>query len=262
MDFWSIVLSVVVLSLSLSPLLFAVDAFNMVLSTALMALSLFLPLFLSEPFTICLALGPVAIYLLLFGTINLSRRPFVVSAARDFAVLALAVIGLVIVGPMDLFFPLTASIRFGPYVWILMIVLYVLLVVFLILFLRPRLVIYNISTDVLRPILADLAGKLDADARWAGDSLSLPNLDVQLHIDSVNKMRNVTLVSSGPIQNHQGWRRLELALQAALAHVEVQRNVRAVSLISAAAIILLFLVLSVSTDPQSVAQAIVNMFWA
>ena len=262
MDFWSIVLTTGLLALSFSPLLFAFDAFNLVLSAALVALSLFLPLFLSEPFRICLALGPVAVYLFVFGAINLARRPFVVSAARDFAVLALAVVGLMVVGPMELFFPLTASIRFGSSVWMLLIALYVLAVVFLILFLRPRLIIYNISTGELRPILADLAGKLDADARWAGDSLALPNLGVQLHVDSVARMRNVALVSSGPAQNHQGWRRLELGLQAALAHVEVPRNVRAVSLISAALIILLILVVAVSTDPQTVAQAIVEMFWA
>jgi hypothetical protein len=176
--------------------------------------------------------------------------------------LALAVLGLMVVGPRELFFPLAASIRFGAHVWALMIGLYVLFVIFLILFLRPRLVIYNISTEELRPILADLAGTLDADARWAGDSLWLPSLGVQLHVDCVGKMRNVTLASSGPVQNHQGWRRLELALQAALAQVEVPRNVRAMSLISAAVIILLFLMLAVSSDPQDVAQAIVNMFWA
>jgi hypothetical protein len=261
MDPWSIVLTAGLLALALSPLVFAFDAFNLLASAALVALCIFLPFFLSEPFRICLALGPVAIYLLLFGTINLARRPFVVSAARDLAALALAAVGLVAVGPMELFFPLAASIRFGAYVWALMLGLYVLFVVFLILFLRPRLIIYNISIDELRPILADLAGKLDADARWAGDSLWLPSLGVQLHVDSVAKMRNVTLASSGPAQNPQGWRRLELALQAALAQVEVPRNVRAVSLISAAAIILLFLILAVSSDPQNVAQAIVNMFW-
>jgi len=204
----------------------------------------------------------VAIYLLLFGAINLARHPFVVSGTRDFAVLAVAAAGLVIVGPMDLFFPMVASIRFGPNVWLLMIALYALLVVFLVLLLRPRLVIYNLAPDELRPILADLAVRLDADARWAGDSLAMPNLGVQLHVDSVGKMRNVALVSSGPAQDHQGWRRLELALRAALAEVEVPRNFRAVSLISAAVIILLFLVLAVSSDPQSVAQALVDMFWA
>jgi hypothetical protein len=177
-------------------------------------------------------------------------------------VLALAAAGLIIVGPMELFFPTVASLRFGANVWILLIALYVLVVICLILFFRPRLVIYNIAMEELRPILADLATKLDPDARWAGDSLSLPGLGVQLHLDSVAKMRNVSLVSSGPAQNHQGWRRLELALQAALAEVEVPRNVRAVSFLSAALIILLFLVLAVSGDPQSVAQSILDMFWA
>jgi hypothetical protein len=262
MDLWNILFSLVLLALSLSPLLFIVDAFNLGVSVALAMLCLFLPFFLSQPFAICLAAGPVAIYLMLFAAINLARRPFLVSGTRDFAVLALASAGLMIVGPMELFFPTVASLRFGANVWFLMLALYILLVICLLLFFRPRLVIYNIATEELRPILSELAARLDPDARWAGDSLSLPGLGVQLHLDSVAKMRNVSLVSSGPSQNHQGWRRLELALQAALAGVEVPRNVRAVGLLSAAMIILLFLVLAVSGDPQSVAQAIVDMFWA
>ncbi len=262
MDLWNILFSIVLLALALSPLAFIVDAFNLGVSAALAMLCLFLPIFLSEPFAICLAAGPVAIYLMLFGAVNLAKRPFVVSGSRDFAVLALAAAGLVVVGPMELFFPMVASLRFGANVWIMLLALYVLLVICLILFFRPRLVIYNIAMEELRPILADLTPRLDPDARWAGDSLSLPGLGVQLHLDCVAKMRNVSLVSSGPAQNHQGWRKLELALQAALAEVEVPRNVRAVGLVSAAAIILLFLVVAVSGDPQSVAQAILDMFWA
>ena len=50
--------------------------------------------------------------------------------------------------------------------------------------LRPRLVIYNISVDQLRPILAELVEQLDSEARWAGDSLALPALGVQLHLDN------------------------------------------------------------------------------
>jgi hypothetical protein len=262
MDFWSIVFSIGLLALALSPLWFIFDAFNVGVSAALIALCLVLPFFLAEPLAIFLAVGPVAIYLMVFGAINLARRPFLVSGTRDFAVLALAASGLFIVGPMELFFPTVASLRFGANVWLLMIGLYVLMVICLVLFFRPRLVIYNIAAEELRPILADLASKLDPDARWAGDNLSLPSLGVQLHLDTVARMRNVTLVSSGPAQNHQGWRRLELVLQSALANVEVPRNVRAVGLISAALTILLFLVLAVSSDPQSVAQAILEMFWA
>ena len=38
-----------------------------------------------DPFRLCLALGPVAIYLLLLGAVNLSRRPLLVSGVRDAA---------------------------------------------------------------------------------------------------------------------------------------------------------------------------------
>ena len=32
-----------------------------------------------DPFRVCLALGPVAVYVLLLGALNLSRRPFTVT---------------------------------------------------------------------------------------------------------------------------------------------------------------------------------------
>ena len=67
-----------------------------------------------EPFHQCLALGPVAIYLLLLGVINLARRPLVVSGGRDAAALGLAVSGLVFVGPMALLFPEGLAAHFGP----------------------------------------------------------------------------------------------------------------------------------------------------
>ena len=46
-----------------------------------------------DPFRLCLALGPVAIYLLLIGAINMFRRPFLVSGTRDTATLGLALSG-------------------------------------------------------------------------------------------------------------------------------------------------------------------------
>ena len=114
-----------------------------------------------DPFRFCLALGPVAMYLVLLGAVNLSRRPLLVSGVRDVATLALAVSGLVIVGPMELFFPFEAAMRFGPHVWVLLLALYAMCVVLVLLLLRPRLVIYNISADKLRPILAELVDRLD-----------------------------------------------------------------------------------------------------
>ena len=64
-----------------------------------------------DSFRLCLALGPLAIYLLLLGAINLSRRPFLVTGARDLAALGVAVAGLVVVGPIELLLPEDANAR-------------------------------------------------------------------------------------------------------------------------------------------------------
>lgn len=213
-----------------------------------------------DPFRLCLALGPVATYLLLLAAINLSRRPFVVSGTRDTATLGLAVSGLVILGPMELFLPVATVLRFGSYVWVLLVVLYALGLVLVLLVSRPHLVVYNISTSKLRPILADVVSRLDSEARWAGDGLLLPNLGVQLHLDDMTALRNVSLVSVGPQQNYLGWRQLELGLRAALSEFEVGRNLRAVAFIAGAgALLLAFLLQVIAIDPQAVAQAMFDM---
>lgn len=212
-----------------------------------------------DPFRLCLALGPVAVYLLLLAMLNIFRRPFLVSGTRDAATLGLAVSGLVMVGPMELFMPVPALIAFGAYIWALAIALYVLCLVLILLVQRPRLVVYNISTDELRPVLADLVHELDGEARWAGDSVFLPNLGIQFQLEGPNPMRNVSLQAIGSKQNPQGWRKLESTLRGALRGMEVPRNSRAVSLFSAGLLLSLGLVLIVARDPQSVTQALATV---
>ena len=139
-------------------------------------------------FRLCVALGPVAIYLVLVGSLSLSRRSLLVTGTRDAAALGLAVSGLCIVGPLELFFPDVTMGRFGPMAAVALlgiyVSLYVLLLVLALLMLRPRLIVYNISAEQLRSILAETVARLDTAARWAGDSLSIPNLGVQLHLDA------------------------------------------------------------------------------
>jgi len=213
----------------------------------------------SDPFRLCLALGPVAVYVLLLGALNLSRRPLLVSGTRDAAALALAVSGFVIIGPIELFFPRAAAATFGTFVWVLLLTFYALCVLMVLLLLRPRLVIYNVSADQLRPILAELVEKLDANARWAGDSLVLPGLGIQLHVDASALIRTVSLCSVGSRQNYLGWRRLELALRAALEEVEVARNPRSLLLVATAAAITAVLTVVIVDNPGAVAQAMVDI---
>jgi hypothetical protein len=214
-----------------------------------------------DAFSWCLALGPIAIYLLLIGAINVSRRPFLVSGSRDMAALGLAIAGLVMVGPLQLFYPVAAAMRYGGFIWAFLIGLYLMVLVLVLLLVRPRLVLYNVTVEELRPVLSSVVTHLDGEARWAGDGVVLPNLRVQLHLDSVRILRNVTLVSSGPEQSHLGWRRLELALTAALGQVQVRRRplAPAIGLLTAGVLIAILLTFLIARDPQAVAQSLVQM---
>lgn len=212
-----------------------------------------------DPFRLSLALGPVAVYLFMLGGINMGRRPLLVSGARDLAAMGLAVSGLVIVGPAALFVPTGAMLAFGPYVWVLLTALGALFLVLVILTARPRLVIYNILPDQLRPVMAEVATQLDADSRWAGDSLAMPNLGVRLHMESTVSMRNVSLVASGLRQNYLGWRRLERALGAALVRLEVPRNPRGLSLVGAGALLGVALLVLIARDPHAAFQSLAAM---
>jgi hypothetical protein len=214
-----------------------------------------------DPFRLCVALVPLVSYLLLLGLVNLWRRPLLTTGARDLAALAIGVSGLIIVGPLELWMPEAAAATFNVYVWLLLIAFYGLVVTFLVLLARPRLVIYNIDVPQLRPILARVIEKLDADARWAGDSLALPTLGVQLHLDNFPIMRNVSLVASGPQQSLEGWNQLEESLGQALRSTEVPRNFGALGLVGIATLLgagTLFYMLS---DPQAVAQGWREMLW-
>ncbi|NQU24062.1 MAG: hypothetical protein HQ567_22495 [Candidatus Nealsonbacteria bacterium] len=213
----------------------------------------------SDPFRLCLALGPVVVYVLLLGALNLSRRPLLVSGTRDAAALGLAVSGFVIIGPIELFFPQAAAATFGTFVWVLLLTFYALCVLMVLLLLRPRLIIYNVSADQLRPILAELVEDLDPDARWAGDTLVLPGLGIQLHVDNAAPIRTVSLNSVGSRQNYLGWRRLELALRTALEEVDVVRNPRSLLLLGTAGAIATLLVVVIYKHPDAVAQAMLDI---
>lgn len=208
-----------------------------------------------DPFRLCVAFGPLAIYCLLLGLINLLRRPIVVTGAKDTAVLAMALTGLMVIGPLELFMPQAAAMRFGGYVWLLLLSFYGLSISLALLLSRPRLVIYNISSEQLRPILGEVVPALDSQARWAGDSLAMPTLGVQLHLDNFPSMRNVSLVANGEQQSFEGWRRLEKALAGALRQQRWERyHPRGLVLIMGGLLLLAACLFESVSDPQALAQ--------
>lgn len=208
-----------------------------------------------NPLHLVLALGPVAIYLFVLSGILFGKHPTVISGARDSLALALACLGFVVLGPLRLFMP-EQSAYLGSWVWLPLVALYGLGTLLVILLLRPRLVIYNVAAEPLRPLLDNVARELDADRRWAGSTLVLPNLGVQLTLESWTSMRNVQLVSAGPEQNLEGWRSLEKALRQELAPLAVGPSPRALSCLFFALLLVAVMGFSVAIQPQELAAGI------
>ena len=206
-----------------------------------------------------IALGPLSVYLMLLGAINLSKRPFMTTGARDAAALGVAIAGFVAAGPMELFLPQRADLRFGSMVWLLLLAFYVLSLLLTVLLMRPRLVIYNITTEQLRPLLAEVVQQLDTQSRWAGESLVLPQLGVQLHLESFGPLRSAQLVSTGPQQSHNGWRALEIALSEKLQSVNGSPNPYGFSLLGFGILIICLVTYWTVSDPQNVNQALNEM---
>lgn len=213
-----------------------------------------------DPLHFTIAMGPLAAYLLLLGVLNMLRRPVLTTGARDTAVLGIAVSGLVVAGPMELFLPEAAAFRFGPWVWVLMLVFYFLCLTLAVLLLRPRLIVYNITADQLRPVLAGVVAEIDKEFRWAGDSLVLPQLGVQLHVEPMSLLRNVQLVSAGAKQSYAGWRRLELELAEALRPTRSSPNPAGIAFLSLAVLITAASMLWMAGDRAGLAQAVDEMF--
>lgn len=212
-----------------------------------------------DPLHFCISVAPLAVYALMLAILNMTGRPFVTTGARDVAALGIGVCGLVVAGPMELFFPEGAAARFGPYVWLLLIVFYGLCVSLTVLLMRPRLVIYNITSEQLRPLLTDVAIQADSNSRWTGDALIIPRLGVHVQIEAVDWLRNVQLVAAGNKQNFDGWATIEAELKKAVTQVKVGPNALGLAMLALSGLLAVSSAAWMLLDPPAVAQALDDM---
>jgi hypothetical protein len=186
----------------------------------------------------------------------LGRRPFLTSGARDLLALAIAISGFVLIGPVQLFMPQPAADYFGGWIWIPLILLYFFCAVLASMLARPRLVVYNITPEHLRPLLENVVSGLDPHRRWAGSTLASPGLGLQLNIECLPGMRNVQLVAVGSEQDLNGWRQLELALKKALKEMPVPANPRGISLVFLGVLMLGLIAYWMARQPLAVARSL------
>ena len=212
-----------------------------------------------DPLHFCVAIAPLSVYLMMLGIINLIGRPFVTTGSRDAAALGIGVAGLVVAGPMELFFPEEAATQFGGYVWLLLLAFYGLCVSLVVLLLRSRIVIYNVTVEQVRPVLNQVAMDLDRKSRWVGDSLVIPDLNVHLHVEAIEWLRNVQLTAGGNRQSFEGWHKLEVGLKKMLQPSRVGPSLFGVVLMLVAGGLAATAASWMLIDEQGVAQALNEM---
>lgn len=165
-----------------------------------------------EFFHLALAIGPLAVYWIVMGCIRVRSRPMVVSGGRDTFVLAMGLLGVVAIGPMELFFPRAAASILGPKVWLFLLLLYLLAVLLVILASRPRLIVYGLDAEELKHVLQGLLADLDTGTSWLGESVKSPALGVVAIVEKAGPGRISQLLAVHHRQHLPGWLQVERAL--------------------------------------------------
>jgi hypothetical protein len=180
-----------------------------------------------DVFPLVVSLLPLATYFLLLGGLRVLRRPLVTTGARDGLAIGIAVSGLVMVGPGQLFFPSMAAAELGWYVWVVLGVFYLLCVSLILLTWQPRVVIYGLrSDDALQHLLA-VAQTVDSDATVDAGTrkVVLPQRQVTLRVDSLGITDAVQIEAFEKNLHPRFWRHLVMELRRRTATTRVPLSV-------------------------------------
>lgn len=167
------------------------------------------------------ALVPLGVYLLGLGVVHSRRRPLVLSGVWDGILLGGSLAGLALVGPLALVRPAAVAPLWG---WLIVLLLFGLLVALCVLVSRPRLVVYNITAEQMRPLVAEVVSSLDPTARWAGESAALPRRGLQVHLDGTGPMRTVSLVAVGARPSLEAWGEFARRLRQGVSRLRVRSS--------------------------------------
>jgi hypothetical protein len=214
---------------------------------------------LIDPARLCIALGPLAGYLLVVGGVNLLRRPFVTTGTRDLLALAVGLSGLAIVGPIELLTSTSVVLALGPPYWALALGLYASGWILVTMYVRPRLVVYNVGDAELATALESVARQLDAEAHWAGQTLLLPSWQAQLSLEPFPALWNVSIVGIGEGPAPPLWRQLETGLCRRLAELEVAPSGYGLGMMVTGAAMLVAMAFQWGYHSQTVTRALLDM---
>lgn len=209
-----------------------------------------------------IAVVPLAIYLLLIGCLHLRTQPLVTSGWRDMLTLGIGCLGMVAVGPMQLFFPMHAAAVIPIMSWILMLCLYLMALILFLLWSRPRLTVYGMASEQFRDALYQAAQSIDGQANWNGQVLSLPQIGLQLVVEPSSSRRVHSVAAVGNVhENVPAWHALEREVVRAGRKLSVSPARSGWVLLGISAILLLVSLAPVVVHPETALAELKSFLW-
>lgn len=164
-----------------------------------------------------IALAPLGIYWILTGYLYQRANPMLINAAQDSLLFGLGAVGLVLIGPMELFFPNAAYAILGAWTWLFLLLLYGFIILFISLNRKPQWTLYGASSMGLRGILERVLEEEKIEHQWHGSILIVPELGIHAIVEPANLSdRAAQLSRCGRDQDISGWHRLERLVTAKL----------------------------------------------
>lgn len=179
------------------------------------------------------ALIPFAAYMAAIGWLHSRRRPVALSGPFDAVLLAAGLSGLVVIGPLAVVQPALGT---SPWAAAMLLLVFAIVVACGILAARPRLVVYNVSLDQIRPLVAEVVASIDQAARWAGETVALPGRELQVHMDGRGIARTVSLVAVGSRTSAESWAEFSRRMRRAVRGQPVRSSPWAMAFFGAALI--------------------------
>jgi len=170
------------------------------------------------------------------------------------ALLGLAMLGLVLVGPSQLFFPVAAFNLLGPAVWFLMTLLYFFILLFVILNSRPRLIVFGLSPDSLANHVKESLDAMDVESTWMGLTFAAPAIRVDGTIEPAGNGELSQIVATRSSQDVIGWMKLERALAIKLKSIQIAPRSTGTVWIALGLAALAALGLQIYSNPTAVAD--------
>lgn len=209
-----------------------------------------------EPFPALVAFTPLILYLLAFALVRISGKVCVITGGTDTAALLFAISGLVVVGPMELFFPKATAYLLGIWVWVPLLLLYLLFGCLFVISGASKLVVYGRTAETLFESLTRAAQAIDSSAVADYDSgqVHLPKVGAHLRLDSAPGHDCINVIAFEPLLPVAFWQSLRNYLRSELRRTRPPKPRRGVPALLLAMLMAFWLVRYLLNEPNLLAE--------